>query len=138
MENRGKKVDESGSEISESEGEEAAEEEGEGILKSDGKKKEKTAEHAPVKKTNEAIKKSQFLGEKYGHYKCGVYIRIEVRLDKAISRKLEPEYPVVLCSLKHQETSMCYVRVKIKKHRWYPHVLKPKDPVTFSIGWRKF
>jgi hypothetical protein len=101
MENRGKKVDESGSEISESEDEEAAEEEGEGILKSDGKKKEKTAEHAPVKKTNEAIKKSQFLGEKYGHYKCGVYIRIEVRLDKAISRKLEPEYPVVLCSLKH-------------------------------------
>ena len=33
---------------------------------------------------------------------------------------------------------MCYVRVKIKKHRWYPHVLKTKDPVTFSIGWRKF
>ena len=33
---------------------------------------------------------------------------------------------------------MAYVRVKIKKHRWYPHVLKTKDPVTFSCGWRKF
>lgn len=30
------------------------------------------------------------------------------------------------------------MRVKIKKHRWYPHVLKTRDPVTFSVGWRKF
>ena len=65
-------------------------------------------------------------------------MRIEVEIDKEISRKLEPEYPVVLCSLKHQESGLAFVRVKIKKHRWYPHVLKNKDPVTFSIGWRKF
>jgi len=45
----------------------------------DGKKKElKVEEHAPLKKTNEQIKKSQFLGEKYGHYKIGTYMRIEV------------------------------------------------------------
>lgn len=91
-----------------------------------------------MKKTNEAIKKSQFLGEKYGHFKIGTYLRIEIQVDKQISRKLEPEYPVVLCSLKHQETGLAYLRVKIKKHRWYPHVLKTKDPITFSIGWRKF
>ena len=30
------------------------------------------------------------------------------------------------------------MRVKIKKHRWYPHILKSKDPIIFSIGWRKF
>jgi len=45
----------------------------------DGKKKElKVEEHAPLKKTTEQIKKSQFLGEKYGHYKIGTYMRIEV------------------------------------------------------------
>jgi len=65
-------------------------------------------------------------------------LRIEVEIDKEVSRKLEPEYPVVLCSLKHQETGLAYTRVKIKKHRWYPHVLKNKDPLTLSIGWRKF
>lgn len=45
---------------------------------------------------------------------------------------------MVLCSLKHQETGFAFVRVKIKKHRWYPHVLKTRDPLTFSMGWRKF
>ena len=89
-------------------------------------------------RSKEQIKKSQFLGEKFGHYKIGAYLRITIRLDKTISRKLEPDYPIVLCSLKHQELGFAFVRVKIKKHRWYPHVLKTKDPVTFSIGWRKF
>ena len=44
----------------------------------------------------------------------------------------------MLCSLKHQETGFAFVRVKIKKHRWYPHILKTKDPITISMGWRKF
>lgn len=33
---------------------------------------------------------------------------------------------------------MALMRVKLKKHRWYPHVLKTRDPLTFSCGWRKF
>jgi hypothetical protein len=65
-----------------------------------GKDKKKAIEHKPIKKTDEQIKKSQFLGEKFGHYKIGCYMRIELKVDKAISRKIEPEYPVVLCSLK--------------------------------------
>ena len=95
-------------------------------------------EHAPLKKTSEQIKKAQFLGEKFGHFKIGCYMRIEIKVDKSISRKIEPEYPVVLCSLKQHELNFAYLRVKIKKHRWYPHVLKTKDPIVFSVGWRKF
>jgi len=65
-------------------------------------------------------------------------MRIEVKVDKSISRKIEPEYPVVLCSLRQHENNFSFLRVKIKKHRWYPHVLKTKDPIVFSVGWRKF
>ena len=129
LEARDLKEAESGSEI---EDEDEEKEEGD-------KKPESTVKgHAPLKKTPEEIKKSQFLGEKYGHYKIGTYLRITIRLDKKVSRKLEPEYPIVLCSLKQQELGFAFMRVKIKKHRWYPHVLKTRDPVTFSVGWRKF
>ena len=78
------------------------------------------------------------MGEKFGHYKIGSYMRISIKIDKSISRKIEPDYPVVLCSLKQHEMNFAFVRVKIKKHRWFPHVLKTKDPIVFSVGWRKF
>jgi ribosome biogenesis protein BMS1 len=79
-----------------------------------------------------------FLGESHGHYKMGVFVRIELQVQKKFSRTLIPEYPVVLCSLRHQELAYSYIRVKIKKHRWYPHILKNKDPLILSMGWRKF
>jgi len=81
---------------------------------------------------------SLFLGESHGHYKMGVFVRIELQIQKKFSRQLIPEYPVVLCSLRQQELQYAYLRVKIKKHRWYPHILKNKDPLILSIGWRKF
>ena len=102
------------------------------------KKAEEEPEHKPIKKSIEDIKKGLFLGEKYGHYKIGTYVQIDLAVEKKFSRLLDPNYPIVLCSLKHQETGFAYVRVKIKKHRWYPHILKTQDPVTFSMGWRKF
>ena len=64
-------------------------------------KKEEDPEHKPMKKSPEEIKKSLFLGEKYGHYKIGSYVQIDLAVEKKFSRQLEPEYPIVLCSLKH-------------------------------------
>jgi ribosome biogenesis protein BMS1 len=142
MENRGVKVETDSDVNSEDIDAESGDEEREGIFKKTGDKKGekevKAKEHKPVKKSPDEIKKSLFLGEKYGHYKIGNYVRIEIQVEKKFSRQLNPEYPVILCSLKHQETGFAYVRVKIKKHRWYPHIMKTKDPLTFSMGWRKF
>lgn len=69
-----------------------------------------------------------FLGESHGHFKLGTFVRIELQVQKAFSRQLNPDFPVVLCSLRQQELSYTFLRVKIKKHRWYPHILKNKDP----------
>lgn len=88
----------SGSEIESDEDEEGAE--GDGTKTADQKKADEKG-HAPMKKSDDEIKKSRFLGEKFGHYKVGIYVRIELELDKGISRKLEPDFPIVLCSLRH-------------------------------------
>jgi len=85
------KLDESGSEVEdddkpEKEGSDA-EEENDGTKVKKGKH-DVILKHKPLQKTVDEIKKSQFLGEKYGHFKIGSYLRIEVELDKDVSRKL--------------------------------------------------
>ena len=139
LENKGIKVEDDSDDNSEDIDEGSGDEDE--LLKVKKKKEDKPEEMAdrkPAQKTQEELKKSLFLGEKYGHYKIGTYVQIEIQVEKKFSRMLEPDYPIVLCSLKHQETGYAYVRVKIKKHRWYPHILKSKDPLTFSMGWRKY
>jgi len=83
-------------------------------------------------------KRDLFLGESYGHYRKGFYLKIDLQVEKEHSRLLDPAHPLILCALRHQEQAMAFVRVKIKKHRWFPHILKNQDPIIFSIGWRKF
>ena len=94
--------------------------------------------NAPTKEEFIKIKKRQdFIGEEYGFVR-GTYIRVEVEVDKQIATMMDPHTVVTLCALEKQEESFGYMRMRIKKHRWYPHILKNKDPLIFSIGWRRF
>lgn len=33
---------------------------------------------------------------------------------------------------------MGYLKVRMKRHRWYPKMLKNQDPQAFSVGWRRY
>jgi hypothetical protein len=77
---KGEKVDDDSDENSEDINEESGEEEVTGV-KAKKKEEEKKADdkgHKPILKTQEEVKKAQFLGEKYGHFKMGSYVRIEI------------------------------------------------------------
>ena len=83
-------------------------------------------------------KREEFIDENYGYFKEGTYVRVEVEIEKKLACIMEPEKVVTLCAIEKREEQFGYMRVKIKKHRWYPHILKNKDPLIFSIGWRRF
>ena len=52
---------------------------------------------------------------------------------------LSPRRPVILGGLlPHEAAPPSLVTGRVRRHRWYGKVLKARDPVLFSCGWRRF
>jgi ribosome biogenesis protein BMS1 len=72
-------------------------------------------------------------------FRQGLYVRI--RIDGVPCEFIEnfkPEFPLILGGLTPQETNRGFIRCRFKKHRWHKKILKCKDPLIFSVGWRRF
>lgn len=46
--------------------------------------------------------------------------------------------PLLVGGLSPAEEGRTFLQLRLKRHRWSPKVLKARDPLTFSIGWRRF
>lgn len=72
-------------------------------------------------------------------YRPGMYVRVEIEtVPCELITHLDPTYPLIIGGLLHGEENIGYVQTRIKKHRWYSKILKSKDPLILSIGWRRF
>ena len=77
---------------------------------------------------------------KYIGYPPGAYIRITINsIPCEFIANIHPNTPVLIGSLTIQELNTnCYIHARVKQHRWRKKLLKTRDPVIVSLGWRRF
>ena len=46
----------------------------------------------------------------------------------------DPRTPLLAGAVAPAEAGTGYLRLRLKRHRWFPKTLKTRDPLIFSIG----
>ncbi len=50
----------------------------------------------------------------------------------------DPRQPLVVGGLVKGEEAKSYIQARFQAHRWLKRVLKSTDPITVSVGWRRY
>ncbi|KAJ2157352.1 Glycoside hydrolase 2 (Mannanase, beta-galactosidase) [Coemansia sp. RSA 552] len=69
---------------------------------------------------------------------AGEYIKVVIEdVPYEFLQGFDPRLPVVIGGISNEE-GLSLVTLRIKRHRWYPKILKTGDPIVVSVGWRRF
>ncbi|KAJ2611996.1 Glycoside hydrolase 2 (Mannanase, beta-galactosidase) [Coemansia sp. RSA 1365] len=69
---------------------------------------------------------------------AGEYVRVVIEdMPTEFMQGFNPYLPVVVGGISNEE-GLSLITLRIKRHRWYPKILKTGDPIVVSVGWRRF
>jgi ribosome biogenesis protein BMS1 len=73
-----------------------------------------------------------------GH-RPGRYVRLEIAgMPAEFINHFNPRTPLLLGGVLTTEHGLGMLQVRLKKHRWHKKILKTRDPLIVSLGWRRF
>ncbi|KAA8527320.1 hypothetical protein F0562_034583 [Nyssa sinensis] len=72
-------------------------------------------------------------------YRTGTYLRLEVHdVPFEMVEHFDPCHPILVGGIGLGEENVGYMQARLKRHRWHKKVLKTRDPIIVSIGWRRY
>lgn len=72
-------------------------------------------------------------------FRTGTYLRMEIHdVPFEMVEYFDPCHPVLVGGISLGEENVGYMQARLKRHRWHKKVLKTRDPIVVSIGWRRY
>ncbi|CAA0172743.1 unnamed protein product [Arabidopsis thaliana] len=72
-------------------------------------------------------------------FRTGTYLRLEIHnVPYEMVEFFDPCHPILVGGIGFGEDNVGYMQARLKKHRWHKKVLKTRDPIIVSIGWRRY
>ena len=69
-----------------------------------------------------------------GH-RPGTYLRLKFTgVPCELMQHFDPSQPLLLGGVSASEEGVGFMQLRFKRHRWFPKILKTRDPLVFSIG----
>ncbi|KAK2641934.1 hypothetical protein Ddye_023697 [Dipteronia dyeriana] len=72
-------------------------------------------------------------------FRTGTYLRLEIHdVPFEMVEYFDPYHPILIGGIGLGEDNIGYMQARLKRHRWHKKVLKTRDPIIVSVGWRRF
>ena len=69
---------------------------------------------------------------------CWFLTHISAGIPCELLQHWDPAQPLLVGGLSAAEEGRGFLQLRLKRHRWFGKLLKNRDPLTFSVGWRRF
>ncbi|KAK7257890.1 hypothetical protein RIF29_32200 [Crotalaria pallida] len=74
-----------------------------------------------------------------GGFLTGTYLRLEIHdVPCEMVEYFDPYHPILVGGVGLGEENVGYMQTRLKRHRWHKKVLKTRDPIIVSVGWRRY